>query len=107
MRAVENIIAGTEPDLERALARDASSRQRYGRLSALAREHSSRPGLTEAKDALESVIRSDGPGGMCQHGVMQTTWSVMMVPRSRELWLADGPPCQNPFQRFAFSAKGV
>ena len=107
VRAVEKIIAGTEPDLERALARDASSRQRYGRLSALAREHSSRPGLTEAKDALESVIRSDGPGGMCQHGVMQTTWSVMMVPRSRELWLADGPPCQNPFQRFAFSGKGV
>ncbi len=53
------------------------------------------------------MIRSHGPGGMCQHGVMQTAWSVMMVPRSRELWLADGPPCQNPFQRFAFSGKGV
>ena len=53
------------------------------------------------------MIRSHGPGGMCQHGVMQKTWSVMMVPRSRELWLSDGPPCQNPFQRFAFSAKGV
>ena len=103
MRSVERIIVGTETDLERTLALDANTRQRFGRLSALAREHADPPGHDEARRSVESVIQSHGPGGMCQHGLMQTTWSVLMDARNRELLLADGYPCATAWERFSLA----
>ena len=32
------------------------------------------------KESLQKVMTSHGPGGACQHGVMETTWTVMMGP---------------------------
>lgn len=102
MRAVEHMITGAEPDFERDLAYEANSRQRFGRLDLLTRDEVDGPGV---KESLQRVMTSHGPGGACQHGVMETTWTVMMAPRSRELWLSDGPPCRNPFELYSFGGR--
>lgn len=100
IRPVERGCVGSEPDLENRLAFEVNTRQRYGRLFDFAREHAGRSSL---KDSLEGLLRSHGPGGICQHGIMNTTLSMIMIPRSRQLWATDGPPCRSSFQLYAFS----
>jgi hypothetical protein len=97
VHAVEDRTVGLEPDLENRLAWDINTRQRYGRLHDFAKDHAGHP---VTKNLLESILWCHGPGGICQHGIMPTTWSVIMVPRTRELWLSDGPPCRYPYQRY-------
>jgi isopenicillin-N N-acyltransferase-like protein len=39
-----------------------------------------------------------GPGAICQHGPqMFTSLSLLIAPRERTLWVADGPACRAPF----------
>jgi predicted choloylglycine hydrolase len=100
MRLVERGCIGSEPDLENRLAFEINTRQRYGRLYDFAKQHA---GRTSLKEALEGLLKSHGPGGICQHGIMHTTLSMMMIPRRRELWATDGPSCRSTFQRYTFS----
>ncbi|MBI4530855.1 MAG: hypothetical protein HY709_04970 [Candidatus Latescibacteria bacterium] len=99
MRTVERGCVGSEPDLENRLAFEVNTRQRYGRLYDFARQHA---GQANLKEALEGLLTSHGPGGICQHGIMHTTLSMMMIPRRRELWVTDGPPCRSSFQLYTF-----
>ena len=103
MRAVEKMILGTEDGLDRTLALDANTRQRFGRLGALAREYARPSGHDEVLRSVENVVQSHGPCGMCQHGIMQTTWSVLMDARKRELSLADEYPCTAAWERFSLA----
>lgn len=100
MRAVEEGSSGTEPDIETRLAVYVNSRQRFARLCDFATSHS---GKADVKEALDGFLRSHGPGGLCQHGIMDTTLSMIMIARTRQLWATDGPPCSSSFQLYSLA----
>ena len=95
MRTVEDLCTGAEPDLPDLLAWEANTRQRYGRLCDYSVLHAGKP---DVEESLRNLMRSHGPGGICQHNAfMSTTWAVIMKPAERQLWLADGYPCRSDF----------
>ena len=49
--------------------------------------------------AFEDLLRSHGPRGICQHELMQTTLSFILLSWRWEMWATDGPPCTSDFVR--------
>jgi hypothetical protein len=48
--------------------------------------------------AANGTGEAGGAGAICQHGPdMFTSLGLLIAPRERRLWAADGPPCQAPF----------
>jgi len=47
---------------------------------------------------MRAVITTHGEGGICQHGPdMFTSLGLVIAPRERAMWIADGAPCSVPF----------
>jgi hypothetical protein len=54
--------------------------------------------VERTKAGMQSLISSHGEGAICQHGPdMFTSLGLLIAPRERTLWAADGAPCDAPF----------
>ncbi len=66
-----------------------------------------RQGHVSLEDVFE-IMQTHEAGGMCQHhyddaGQLYTDCSFIAVPRTNELWLAEGPPCEVGYVRYALT----
>jgi hypothetical protein len=55
---------------------------------------------TDAVGSFEDILRTHGPGGICQHNVLWTLFSLITIPKKREMRVTDGPPCKNEFATY-------
>ena len=54
--------------------------------------------VERTRAGVQALISSHGAGAICQHGPqMFTSLGLLIAPRERTLWAADGPPCATPF----------
>lgn len=94
MKTVMAMLTGMEPDLDKRLAREANTKHRYSRLFDCGRSYAAGQfGLDEMK----RILRSHGIGGLCQHGLMETTFAMIGLPQERKLLITNGPACRSEF----------
>lgn len=88
--------------LRQHFGRDGSPERSWARMRAAISSHGDGHGdaaLTSAGET-ENAGAPDaaGAGAICQHGPdMFTSLGLLIAPRERTLWTADGPPCSAPF----------
>ena len=76
--------------------REENSRARWAKLEEFVRGYDA----LDAVEAFEGMLRTHGEGGICQHTVLWTIFSLVMVPARREMRVTDGPPCRSEFTAY-------
>jgi predicted choloylglycine hydrolase len=73
---------------------ETNAKDRYSRLKDFADLNTKAQNMGEG---FKNILRSHGKGGICQHGSFNTASSFVMIPKKKEMWITDGPPCKNEF----------
>jgi len=100
MWGMMELSTGEEQNLEILIAREINSKARYARLLDFARKYSRRP---PSERSLKKLLRSHGIGGICQHGLLTTTFSLIVSPAREEISATDTAPCNSNFVRYRFT----
>ncbi len=90
----------------------ASTIIRHNRINRLLNEKSGNIGLDTCKDFLKDHVNY--PESICRHPDPEkkkdariiTCASLVMVPARRELWITDGPACENQFKKYSIEREG-